>query len=278
MYHRFTRLATQPTHWWYILAVNMMFFEFTCSSCSCAGHIIASVSFLKFPLFNRCHLLFVLTFFVYFRNLPWSWFYSHWLVFSSFKCFVNASGSSISDYPFSSATNFFTLTKIIVQTLHFQIRTFFATYQPFSSFFSGKIECNNFFFRMQTPIYGHELFSLNVNNYQFVQSNTPPPYLIIHAVHEFIPAITFHPFICNLSNFFTHLIILMFSRFPSFLDSWWNLTATLPKNRTRQGESLSCVFRLVVLVSNYLSLPQDQHCTLVQTKYHTNIIIKILTV
>ena len=86
--------------------LSICFFEFTCSGCSCAGHIIASVSFFKFSPFNRFDVLLVLTFFVSFRNLPWRGFYSHWLVFFSFKYFVNTPESSTSDYPFSPAADF----------------------------------------------------------------------------------------------------------------------------------------------------------------------------
>ena len=35
-----------PSVWYFI--------EFTCSACSCAAHIIASVSFLRCPPFNHC--------------------------------------------------------------------------------------------------------------------------------------------------------------------------------------------------------------------------------
>ena len=75
------------------------FIEFTRSACSCAAQTITSISFLRYPPFNHCHVLSVLTFSVSFRNLPWSGFSN--LLFSSFQRFSNASGSSTSDSPFS---------------------------------------------------------------------------------------------------------------------------------------------------------------------------------
>ena len=48
-------------------------------------------------------------------------------------------------------------------------------------------------------------------NSSFVQSNTPATYLIIPTAHAFIPAITFPPFSCDLSNFFALLMYTLFT-------------------------------------------------------------------
>ena len=87
-----------PSIWYFI--------EFTRSACSCAAHTMASVSFLSCPSFNHCHAVSALTFFVSFRNLLWSGFSTYCLVSSSFKRFLNASGSSTFSKAFSPATNF----------------------------------------------------------------------------------------------------------------------------------------------------------------------------
>ena len=132
MHHRFTWFATHSTSWQSI----WLFIEFTCSACPCASHTIASVSFLRCPPFNQCHVLSVLTFSVSFRNLPRRGFSSHWLIFSSFKCLLNASGSSTSDNPFFAATNFNIHSSLSLRYL-FKLCTFTFTHprKPSSSFF-----------------------------------------------------------------------------------------------------------------------------------------------
>ena len=80
--------------------------EFTHTACSCAAHIIVSVSLLRCLPFNHSHVLSVLTFSESFTNLPWSGFSGHWLLFSSLKRFLNASRCSTSDNPFSPDTYF----------------------------------------------------------------------------------------------------------------------------------------------------------------------------
>ena len=106
------------------------FIEFTCSACSCVAHTIASVSFLRCPSFNYCHVLSVLTFSVYFKNLP-------------------KSGITEFRHPF------FALSKILVKALHFHIYTFFTTYKPSFSFFSCKMQYTYISSPRQTPIHGH---------------------------------------------------------------------------------------------------------------------------
>ena len=74
-------------------------------------------------------------------------------------------------------------------------------------------------------------------NSSFVQSNTPAPYLIITTAHAFIPAITFLQFNCDLSNFFTLLMYLLFT-FSSISLFMMESDYNTPKNYPSRQSSL----------------------------------------
>ena len=106
------RCITIPVYWLHNLHIGDIswpsiwcFIEFTRSTCSCTAHTIASVSFLRCPPT-------IATFTLYSPSLYLLGIYhgtvssSHWVIFSSFECFLNISRSSTSGKPFSPATIF----------------------------------------------------------------------------------------------------------------------------------------------------------------------------
>ena len=237
----------KPTHWWHILTVNKCFIEFSWSDYFCAPHVISSVSFFRCNPFNHCHVLSVLTFCVSFlRNL----LTCPWLVFPSFKHFLNASGSSTSDNPFSPATYFnihSSLSLRYLSKLCTSTFLFFATYKPSSSFSSCKIHSTNIPLRcrLQFMVINFLVLIPILFNSSFVQSNTPAPYLIIPTAHAFIPAITFPLFNCYLSNFSTLLMNSLFS-FSSISLFKIEFNGNLPKYFFLQIQPLSYAFRVVI--------------------------------
>ena len=172
-----------PSIWYFI--------EFTRSACSCATHTIASVSFLRCPSFNHCHVFSALTLSVSFRNLLWSGFSSHCLVSSSFKRFLNASGSSTSNNAFSPATYFNIHSLLSLRYLsRLCTSTFTHSSQLISLLPSSSLPRYNlpiFLLRCRLPFMVINFLVLIsiLFNYTFVQCNTPSLYLI-----------TFPPFIC----------------------------------------------------------------------------------
>ena len=111
----------------------------------------------------------------------------------------------------------------------------------------------------------------------FVQSNTPAQYLIIIlTTRAFIPAITFPSFNCGLSNFFTLLTYSLFT-FSFIFLFMMESNCNTPKNLYPSRFTPLISFpsgNLIPSVRTIFPPLQEQHRTLVQTKYHTNIIIK----
>ena len=170
------------------------FIEFTCSACSCVAHTIASVSFLRCPSFNYCHVLSVLTFSVYFKNLPKSGI-------TEFRYpYIHISISLLYlRYLSKLCTSTFTHSSLLIS--------------PLSPSFLARCNIPTFPLRGRLPFMVINFLVLTsvIFNSSFVQSNTLAPYLVIPTTHTFTPAITFPAFNCTLSNFFTLLMYSLFT-------------------------------------------------------------------
>ena len=138
-------------------------------------------------------------------------FFNHWIVFFSFKQFLNAIRCFSSENPFSPAQNFNSHSSLSLRYLS-KLCTFTFTHS------SQLISClPPSFFRLY-----------NLPTFPF---RCRLQYLIISTAHAFVLAITFPPWNCDLSNFFTLLMYSFFSISLFMMESNCNTSKYLYLSR-----------------------------------------------